>query len=93
MFFSPGLVFGLMQFIIHVERMRLPGPEKKKAAITDIERSIKDNPGMFGTSALNPAIPWATILPVLIDCIIKIINELFGKKWIEEIDNGPGEGG
>lgn len=86
MFFSPHLVFGLMQFIIRSEREPLQGVEKKTLAEKAIKQAILANPSLFGTSALNPAIPWDKILPLLVDLIIKILNELFGHKWIDEVE-------
>ena len=93
MFFAPGLIFGLMQFIIKWERTAHEGSIKKQLAIRDINEAIKNDPALFGSSALNPAIPWQAILPVLIDLIIKILNELFTKKWIQQADPPEGEGG
>lgn len=93
LFFSPGLVFGLMQFIIKWENSSNSGRIKKEYATADILKAIKNDPALFGSTALNPALPWEKILPLLIDLIIKVLNELFGKKWIKEANDLSGKGG
>lgn len=82
MIFAKSLLTRILPHLFKAEKTKEPGPVKREIATRTIIIMIAETPNDFHIPGMNPSVPWRELIPLLVDTIIRVLNLLFGKKWV-----------